>query len=158
MSGGGPMAERMRMVTTALADTALITREGYAELTAELHELSRAGAAPAGDNDDDHEAQLLRERRLDEVRATLARACVVDPPRDGTAGIGSSLEVRISGSPTPARYRLVGPLEGDVARGDISVRSPIGVAVLGGRAGDVVDVETPSGPRRVEILHVAGYL
>lgn len=144
MAAATAISERMEMVTTAPSDTTLITREGYEELTAELRELSLAAAG--------------RERRLDEVRATLGRVCVVDPPQDGTVGIGSRLEVRISGSPQPAHYRLVGPLECDIARGDISVRSPIGVAVLGGRAGDVVEVETPSGRRRVEILHVAGYL
>ncbi len=44
------------------------------------------------------------------------------------------------------RYRLVGPDEFDVARGLVSVASPIGRVLLGKREGDEVTVQRPAGP------------
>jgi len=52
-------------------------------------------------------------------------------------------------------YRLVGPDEFDVARGLLSVDSPLGRALLGKGEGDVVLVQRPAGPVEITVLDVA---
>jgi regulator of nucleoside diphosphate kinase len=52
-------------------------------------------------------------------------------------------------------YTVVYPHEADADRGKISVLAPIGTAVLGYRAGDVVEWEVPAGMRRFRITSVA---
>lgn len=51
-------------------------------------------------------------------------------------------------------YSIVGTNEADPLNDKISDRSPIGSAMLGSRAGDVVTVETPEGEYKLRILEV----
>jgi len=51
-------------------------------------------------------------------------------------------------------YRLVGPDESDVQKGNISVKSPLGRALIGKYEGDDVKVSTPAGLRNYEILEI----
>ena len=49
-------------------------------------------------------------------------------------------------------YNLVTSEEADAANGRISTTSPIGRAMLGKEAGDVVRVQSPGGLKELEIL------
>ena len=51
-------------------------------------------------------------------------------------------------------YTIVGATEANPLKGKISDRSPIGKAIVGKKAGDVVEVETPAGMITVEILNI----
>jgi regulator of nucleoside diphosphate kinase len=51
-------------------------------------------------------------------------------------------------------YTVVYPHEADADRGRISVLAPVGTAVLGYRAGDIVEWEVPAGVRRFRIAEV----
>jgi transcription elongation factor GreA len=147
-----------------------ITRAGYERLRAELDHLvtirrrqmadelreARAdGAEPEnlgvaavlGD-------QAALERRIDELQAALSTVRVVDPPADGVVGIGQRVRIRFAKDAKPIEYELVGPIEADPSARRISIESPVGQALLGHRAGDVVEVDTPSGKRNVEIIAV----
>lgn len=150
----GPHA--VEMLSTAPYQPVPITREGYETLRSELQELTGPGSGEEPENatDDALERRAALEQRVGELTETLGLVYVVDPPGDGSAGIGEYLQLAISGSPSPIECRLVGPLECDPARGDISVESPIGKALLGHRAGEFVEVRTPGGSRTVEILSV----
>ncbi len=53
-----------------------------------------------------------------------------------------------------ARYRIVGPDEFDPGRGWISLRSPMGRALLGKAVGDEVEVVRPRGAASFEIVNV----
>lgn len=100
--------------------------------------------------------EAVMDRRIAALEETLTRATVVGAPRDGdVVGLGSAVEVRYERTGVRAAYRIVGaPGASDGA--SVSARSPIGAALLGGRAGDVVEAELPGGRReRLEILTVA---
>jgi transcription elongation factor GreA len=97
----------------------------------------------------------ILERRISALEAILARACVFEFSGDGTAQVGSRVVLAPAGA-SPARYQLVGALESDVGRGRLSVASPVGAALLGKRAGALVEVDAPSGRRRYELLEVDG--
>ena len=51
-------------------------------------------------------------------------------------------------------YKLVGSQEADPAQGTISEDSPLGKALLGKSAGEVVTVEAPAGPMEYKIVKV----
>jgi transcription elongation factor GreA len=83
----------------------------------------------------------------------LLRTATVRPegPADGVATLGCTVEVEYEQTGRRASYRLNGIASGGDAR-SVSARSPVGRAVMGRRAGDVVSVELPSG--RVESLQI----
>jgi transcription elongation factor GreA len=148
-----------------------ITREGYERLRTELEHLvtikrrqvaddlreARDDGTEPGENRpvaealDDHAAL---ERRIAELEAALAFARIVEPSPAGVAGIGQRVSIRLAPGAAPLDYHLVGPIEADPAERRISVETPMGQALVGGRAGDAVQVETPGGVRVVEIVAV----
>ena len=147
-----------------------ITREGYERLRAELDELiavrrpeiarrlraARADGGEPGENvelGDALDEQLQLERRIAERQRRLAGAQVVECVTDGTVSIGSHVHLRTpAGEVVP--YQVVGAHEGDPARRRLSRQSPVGQALLGRAAGDVVHVDAPGGTLRFEILRV----
>ena len=53
------------------------------------------------------------------------------------------------------KYQIVGFTQADPVENKISDESPIGKALLGHKAGDVVDVETPGGMIKLEIREIS---
>jgi len=51
-------------------------------------------------------------------------------------------------------WQIVGEDEADIKGGKISISSPIARALIGKYAGDAVEVHTPGGVKRYEILDV----
>jgi transcription elongation factor GreA len=51
-------------------------------------------------------------------------------------------------------YQLVGPDESDVAKGRISVSSPLGRAIIGKKPGDELTVQVPGGKRIYELVDI----
>jgi transcription elongation factor GreA len=99
--------------------------------------------------------QAVMDRRIAALEETLARATVVGRPDADVVGLGSTVEVRYERTGLRAGYR-VGGAPGASDGASVSARSPIGAALLGGRAGEVVEAELPGGRReRLEILAVA---
>ena len=52
-------------------------------------------------------------------------------------------------------YTIVSPHEMDLQQGKISLKSPIGQALMGHKAGDIVDAVTPSGVLKLRIENVS---
>ena len=70
-------------------------------------------------------------------------------------GIGAHVRVRDRDARRTEEYEIVGSGEGDAAAGRISSESPVGGALLGHCEGEIVDVGTPRGVRRLKILEVS---
>jgi transcription elongation factor GreA len=150
-------------------DTLLISAGGYMQRCRELDELrTEARSALAGRlreaRQDGHlddnlglydlfEEQARLERRIALLEAQLAVAEIVAPAGDGLAGIGSIVCVR-DDTGTTGEYELVGPLESDIGNGRVSIEAPVGRALVGRSAGEVVEAETPRGVLAIEILQV----
>ena len=62
--------------------------------------------------------------------------------------------VRVRDADGEEEYTLVRRGEGDPAHGRISTESPVGRALLGGRPGDEVEVQTPGGIRVLTIVEL----
>ena len=68
-------------------------------------------------------------------------------------GLGSCVE--LEGPEGIIRVQLVSPVEVDLEAGRISVESPLGRALLGRRASETIQAETPQGILVFDILTVA---
>jgi transcription elongation factor GreA len=152
-------------------DDLLVTAQGYERLRRQLETLRGEGrramsdrlreARTVGHLEDNPvlfdllEEQAQLERRIATLEARLADARIAEPNGDGSAGIGSSVRLRDLDTSELVEYELVGAIEGDVGQGRVSVEAPVGRAVLGAAAGDIVRVACPRGELRLEVVDVA---
>jgi transcription elongation factor GreB len=144
-----------------------ITPEGAARLQAEADHLWRverprvthevAEAAALGDRSENAEyiygKKRLREidRRLRFLAKRLDALTVVrePPPRRDRVYFGAWVTVEDEEGGV-RELRLVGPDESDAGAGRISIDAPMGRALLGREAGDVVELDVPRG--RTELV------
>jgi transcription elongation factor GreA len=154
------------------ADALLVTAEGYDRLRSELESLRSEGrramservreARADGPIEDNPmlfellEEQALLERRIATLEAQLGSARVAEPNGDGAIGIGSSVRLRDLETTELVEYELVGAIEGNGDEGRVSVEAPVGRALLGATAGDIVRVASPRGELRLEVMSVTG--
>lgn len=149
-----------------------ITAEGALRLRAELQQLWKVErpevtaavheAAKNGDRSENGDyiygKRRLREidRRVRFLSKRLEQLRVVEElPKDrGRVFFGAWVTLE-DDEGTQTRYRIVGPDEFDVARGWISMNSPIARAILGKRLDDEVRVQTPAGEREFLIADIA---
>jgi transcription elongation factor GreA len=92
------------------------------------------------------EAQGFLEGRILELEAVIRNSDIVDPgstPRD-VVSLGCRVTVLEEDSESEV-FQIVGSTEADTRVGKISLESPISKALLGHRAGESVEVPTPSG-------------
>ena len=94
------------------------------------------------------------EARIRQLEATLKIATIVEASSEEVSP-GSIVSIRYEGDDDVEQY-LIGSIE---ERSDdlevMSPSSPLGSAMLGKRAGDVVEYEVPSGARlKVEIVEI----
>jgi transcription elongation factor GreA len=100
--------------------------------------------------------QGLMEARIRDIEHKLANAQVVDPKNvhtDGRVVFGATVDVEDE-SGAAATWQIVGEDEADIKQGRIFVGTPIARALIGKSAGDSVDVQTPGGVKRYEIVDV----
>jgi transcription elongation factor GreA len=121
-----------------------------------------AEARSHGDLSENAEYDAARERqgfveaRIGDIEAKLANAQVIDPKlldADGRCVFGATVEVEDDDG-EKATWQIVGEDEADIKAGRISVTSPIARALIGKYAGDSVEVQTPGGVKRYELLDV----
>ena len=146
-----------------------LTPEGEAKLKAELADLTGArreelaqrlrSAIQMGDlseNADYHKAkedQAFLEGRIQEIEATLRMATIVERKHSDVVMVGSSVTVQEEGF-DPETFSMVGAKEADPRNNKISNESPIGSALMGHKAGDVVEAQTPGGSVKFKIIKV----
>jgi len=145
-----------------------VTKEGLREIKEELEQLTTvkrdeisaklAAAIAQGDlkeNADYHaakEEQAFVELRIRELHDLLRRAEVIkDVGPTDRVRVGSLVTVVEEGYDDEETYHIVGAHEADPGNGRISNHSPIGKALLGARAGQVVSAETPAGAIRLQV-------
>jgi transcription elongation factor GreA len=113
-----------------------------------------------GDLSENAEYEAAKSRQ-DFVRSRIAQLetrvrelsmyTVASIPR-GVVAYGSRVTVEDVDAGTTIAYDIVFPEEVDAARGQISLSSPLGRALVNKVVGDEVEVVTPSGKRTYQIL------
>ncbi|MDB5058082.1 MAG: transcription elongation factor greA [Chloroflexi bacterium] len=145
-----------------------LTAEGRAQIEAEYEHLVNVrraevaaqigAAAEDGDLSEnaayDHakDEQALLEGRIATLEHFLRNAVLIESPTNGVVQLGS--KVTIDQDDGEETYTIVGPLEAAPIKGRISNESPMGRALLNHKAGDTVEVNAPSGARKVRIISI----
>jgi transcription elongation factor GreA len=147
-----------------------LTRQGYQKLQEELEHLrtvkrqevaKRLHEAMEGGElieDAEYEAakneQAFVEGRIQELEILLANARVVeDSIHSDVVQIATTVVIQEEGY-EPETFIIVGPAEANPREGRISNESPIGRALMGHRANDVVTVDAPDGSFIVRVIKV----
>ena len=156
-----------------MSETVYLTEEGLQNLKEELHHLRTkerprisnaiAEARAQGDLSENaeydaaKEAQGHLEARIAKMESTVANARIVDERQidPSKAYILSKVRVKNKKAGMEQTYTLVSEEEADLAKGKISVSSPIGKGMLGKSVGDVVEIEVPAGKVQLEILDIS---
>ena len=130
----------------------LVTEQGFAHIASEIARIEAMLAIETN--------VLLRETLERDLRywhVQHGRAQIVKPAA-GEDTVAFGLRVTIARRVAPAcerrrqTFRIVGEDEADPAAGRISWRSPLAQALIGARAGDVVEMEKPKA--EIEVLTV----
>ena len=144
-----------------------ITPAGLEALKTELEQLQTEGrramgerllaARSLGDLKENAEYHIAKddqahlETRIKRLRLRLRDAVVVTDSDDATFAFGRTAEVVEEDGGNVHTWTIVGPTEANLAEGKLSAESPVARALLGRAPGDVVEVETPRGPRKYRI-------
>jgi transcription elongation factor GreA len=149
-----------------------ITKKGYEKLKRELAQLKSVDrpqnikaieeARAHGDLSENAEFDAAKDRqafiegRIRELGYKLGTADVIEPddlPKDRAVfGCGVVLENIDTGE--SVEYQLVGPDESSIEEGRISIKSPLGLAIIGREVGDEVLVQAPAGKRTYELVEI----
>jgi len=152
-------------------DRFLLTVEGHNEIQRELNEIitvkrpavidrirearQLGDLSESFDYEDAKRVQAMLEVRLQELKAILAHATVIERAQcDGTVSIGNRVVVKDLDDGIEDTFTIVGPAESSPAEGRISHESCVGRELLGKRAGDRVSISTPSGTVTYEVISV----
>lgn len=154
------------------SSTAIITREGFERLKAELDhlwhtlrpEVVKALAAAAAEGDRSENAEYTyRKKQLGEIdrrvrylskRIPSLKVAEGMPSDREAVFFGAVIELENVGTGEALTYRIVGPDETDARQGWISIDSPMARAVLKKRLDDEFEAELPGGRTRFVIVGV----
>ena len=150
-----------------------ITKEGVEKLKKDLETLRNVSipenvrdievARSHGDISENAEYAAAKERqsflhgRVQELENNLASCDIiaVTVANNDKVVFGCFVTISDSESGEEIKYRLLGPLESDIAQNKISVTSPIGRALIGKKIDSEIVVETPGGTRRFQIVDIS---
>lgn len=150
-----------------------LSKERYDEIVAELHNLmdveypklkeDLAEARAQGDLSENAGYRAARRNqarmisRINFLQKILKYSRVIDPknlPKDRVSLL-STVEFTILNTGTKMTYTIVSPHEMNLQEGKISLKSPIGQALMGRKPGDVTEARTPSGILNLRIESVS---
>ena len=103
------------------------------------------------------EQQAHNEGRIQEIEDLIARANVIDVTRinnDGKVIFGSTVYLQNLDTSEKIDYKLVSKDEADLKKKLIYFQSPIGKGLIGKNKNDLVEIKTPAGIKKFEIIDV----
>src|SRR5689334_5986707 len=138
----------------AISQLEFLRTEGRAKVAQYLHDAKEAGDVI--DNaayEDAKNEQARLEGRIMELEQLLAKAKLIDHRRTDVVSLGSIVHLSTSDD-REYKYTLVGAFEANPSAGRISNESPVGKALLGRKAGELIIVSTPGGVKEYTILSI----
>ena len=146
-----------------------LSKQRYDEIATELKHLigevypkikdDLAEASAQGDRSDNagyREARRMQAKTISRIRFLqniLEHSRVIDPdalPKDRVSLL-SCVEFTNLSTNTQMKFKIVSPHEMDLDAGRISLKSPIGAALMGRRVGEIAEAQVPSGTLRLRI-------
>ena len=146
-----------------------LSKQRYDEIAAELKHLiyevypkvtdDLAEASAQGDRSDNagyREARRMQGKTISRIRflqKILEHSRVIDPdalPKDRVCLLSRVVFTNLATN-TRMTFEIVSPHEMDLEAGKISLKSPIGAALMGKKVGDIAEAQVPSGTLRLRI-------
>ena len=131
-----------------------LINEVYPKVTDDLAEASAQG--DRSDNAGYREARRIQGKTISRIRflqKILEHSRVIDPdalPKDRVCLL-SRVEFTNLATNTRMQFEIVSPHEMDLEAGKISLKSPIGAALIGKKVGEIAEAQVPSGTLRLRI-------
>ena len=151
----------------ANAEKIMVTAEGYLDLENELNELKNVrrpqiiqaikearalgDLSENADYDAARDEQAQVESRIKELEYKLEHSEIIENKKKNQVSLGVVIKYEDG---EEDEYMIVGSLEADPFNNRISNESPIGIAVMGKKQGDVVSVASPNGSYEVTIKEI----
>ena len=153
----------------------LLTSQGYQELKDELDQLINVkrpenikaikDARSLGDLSEnaDYDAakndQAEIEGRIKKIEKMLENVSIIENVSYDKVGLGCTVSLKYIDEDDDEEeeideYKIVGSQEADPFMSKISNESPIAKAILDKKVGDIVEVESPNGVYKVEIIEI----
>ena len=150
----------------------LLTQDGYDKLEKELDELKTTKRAEIADRikvalgygdlsenseyDEAKNAQAENETKIAELENKLRYAKIIDESEidTKTVQVGNTVKLLDVEFNEEVCYTIVGSTEVDLAQNRISNESPIGVAILGAKKNQTIEVQAPAGVVQYKILSI----
>ena len=155
-----------------MAKQIIVTEEGLKKLNEELEylkttkrkevveairvALSFGDLSENSEYDEAKNEQAKTEARIVELEESLKNVKVISESEVNTdkVNVGNRVKVYDEDFEEEIEYTIVGSTEADPLENKISDQSPIGVALIGKKVGDIADVHTPGGVIKMRILEI----
>lgn len=158
-----------------MSEKVVLTKAGKEELEKELRELidntreevkrQLAEARAQGDLSENADYDAARNRqaevegRIKELENILSSAEVISDEikaskKGNKVALGSTVTIKFVDSGKENKFMIVGTVESDPFNNKISNASPLGEALIGKVAGDIVEVKGPKNSYKVEVLKI----
>jgi transcription elongation factor GreA len=150
-------------------NTFVMTAEGYLEAENELNDLKNVrrpeviqalkDARALGDLSEnaDYDAarkeQAIIEEKIQELEYRLEHAEIISNQDKNLVNLGSTVVIAFDDG-EEEEYKIVGSMEADPFDNKISNESPLGVAMINHKIGDIVSVASPNGGYNITIKSI----
>lgn len=101
--------------------------------------------------------QAMIEHEISEMEVKLRDCVIINKNKIDTnkVSVGCFVTVYDEEYDEEVKYQIIGSTESNPLKGLISNESPVGMALLDKKVGDIVDVETPSGICKLKVLKIS---
>jgi len=155
-----------------MAQVNYLTKEGYNKIKTELNEMKTNGRKKAAEDiaearsqgdlsenaeyDAAKDAQGMLEMKINELEMILANARMIDEENIDTSQCSILTQVTIKNvvNGRQVTYKLVSESEANLKEKKISVRSPMGMGLLGKKIGEIAEITTPAAKLKFEIIEI----
>ncbi len=146
--------EGLRKLEDELQDLKVNKRQEVAQKIKEAREQGDLSENAEYDAAKDEQRDI--EARIEEIEKILKNAEVIDEDEfdSETVNFGSEVVLRDVAWDKEVTYKVVGSTEADVLKNKISNESPLGIALMKKKKGEVVTVEAPNGSFEYIILDI----
>ena len=148
-----------------------LTQQGFEELKSELDNLINVKrpaniqaikeARALGDLSEnaDYDAakndQAKIEGRIKKIEKMLENVEIIEKGDSSVVSLGTTVSIKyVDDEDETDEYQIVGSQEADPFMSKISNESPIAKAIMNKKVGDIVEVESPNGVYKIEIIDI----
>ena len=150
----------------------ILTQEGFDNLEKELEYLKTEKRAEISERikialgfgdlsenseyDEAKNAQAANEAKIAELENKIRYAKIIDESEidTKTVQVGNTVKVLDMEFDEEESYTIVGSTEVDLSQNKISNESPIGMALMGAKKGQVVEVHAPAGIMKYKVISI----